>query len=69
MRLTSNLNDDAAQRIPHPSCFPATNLLPCVPNPMRTQAIALALTLGTAAFAAAPSTNAFCGFYVAGADQ
>ncbi len=35
---------------------------------MRTRSIAFALALGTAAFAAAPSADAFCGFYVSGAD-
>lgn len=35
---------------------------------MRTRSIALALVLGTAAIAAAPAADAFCGFYVSGAD-
>ncbi len=35
---------------------------------MRTRALAFALALGTAAIAASPVADAFCGFYVAGAD-
>lgn len=36
---------------------------------MRTRSIAFAFALGTAAFAATPVADAFCGFYVAGADD
>ncbi len=36
---------------------------------MHARSFALALALGTATFAAAPVVDAFCGFYVAGADD
>ncbi len=55
----------------HSPLEPARQTVYRAPIAMRHpyRSLALALALGATAIAAAPSAQAFCGFYVAGADD